>query len=262
MIAQPSRHKSVLHSQSLGSGPTIVLLHGWGMHSEMWGSFRELLALHFRVVTIDLPGCGGSHAVTWQDELETIIDQLVAACAEPAIWLGWSLGGLLTTTIAVRYPELVRRLILVASNPCFVANENWPGITLETLQDFQRQLLHDTEKTLLQFFQLQCLGLPHAQATLKQLQQANQQAPRPNSQALLGGMKTLATVDHRVTLSQLTQPCLMIWGKNDRIVPVAAQAAIQQLAPKITHHTIAHAAHMPFYTHTLSCYDTIRAWCS
>ena len=52
--------KPVVHVESLGAGPPLVLLHGWAMHSGLWGSVPQQLAQRFRVHAVDLPGHGAS----------------------------------------------------------------------------------------------------------------------------------------------------------------------------------------------------------
>jgi len=51
-----------LHVETFGSGPDLVLLHGWGMHGGVWGDFALRLAERYRVHVIDLPGHGFSAA--------------------------------------------------------------------------------------------------------------------------------------------------------------------------------------------------------
>ncbi len=51
-----------LHVESVGSGPPLVLLHGWAMHSGIWGPLVARLAQRFRVHAVDLPGHGHSAA--------------------------------------------------------------------------------------------------------------------------------------------------------------------------------------------------------
>ena len=51
-----------LYSHTLGSGPDVVLLHGWGMHSGVWEDVVEALLDHHRVTVLDLPGHGYSRA--------------------------------------------------------------------------------------------------------------------------------------------------------------------------------------------------------
>ena len=79
-----------IHQQSLGQGPTIVLVHGWAMHSGIWKDFAEKLAQHHRVICLDLPGHGQSEALE-DFNLADISAALVAAVPEGQFcWLGWS----------------------------------------------------------------------------------------------------------------------------------------------------------------------------
>ena len=51
-----------LHVEVSGSGPDLVLLHGWGMNAAVWGEVATALAQHFRLHCVDLPGHGASPA--------------------------------------------------------------------------------------------------------------------------------------------------------------------------------------------------------
>ena len=50
-----------LYWQVSGQGDDIILVHGWGMNGAVWDKVASLLALHFRVHVVDLPGYGNSH---------------------------------------------------------------------------------------------------------------------------------------------------------------------------------------------------------
>ena len=47
-----------IHYTDSGNGIVIILLHGYLESSEVWNGFAEKLALSFRVIKVDLPGCG------------------------------------------------------------------------------------------------------------------------------------------------------------------------------------------------------------
>ena len=49
-----------LYSQTTGNGPDVVLLHGWGMNSDIWEDVIEELAGSYRITVVDLPGHGRS----------------------------------------------------------------------------------------------------------------------------------------------------------------------------------------------------------
>ena len=51
---------AALHIHTIGKGPDLVMLHGWGMHAGVWRLVSTSLAANFRVHTVDLPGHGQS----------------------------------------------------------------------------------------------------------------------------------------------------------------------------------------------------------
>ena len=114
--------------QTQGSGNChLVLLHGWGLNAEVWRCIDEELSSHFTLHLVDLPGFGRSRgfgALSLADMAEAVLQQ----APDKAIWLGWSLGGLVASQIALTHPERVQALVTVASSPCFSARDEWPGI--------------------------------------------------------------------------------------------------------------------------------------
>src|SRR5512141_808528 len=113
-----------LHVETLGSGAPLLLIHGWGMHGGVWTDVAEKLAADFQVHVVDLPGNGASAPLPATD-LDTLVDALSARFPGPLSVCGWSLGGQLALHWAAREPEQMRRLILVASTPCFAEREGW-----------------------------------------------------------------------------------------------------------------------------------------
>ena len=85
-----------LHAETQGSGPALVMLHGWGLHSGIWEPVLPRLRQHFRVTCIDLPGHGGSRGWDEGFDLETAAAAALEAAPRRAAWLGWSLGGQVT----------------------------------------------------------------------------------------------------------------------------------------------------------------------
>ena len=127
----------------------ITLLHGWGFSSGVWKSLVPLLNEHFSVKVIDLPGYGNTAACDFSEKptpnqlMESIVEKILLQAPDKAIWIGWSLGGLVATHIAKEFPHRVEMLINVASSPCFVSQDDWPGMQLEVLEQFSQSLLMD-----------------------------------------------------------------------------------------------------------------------
>ena len=147
---------TTLYFEQTGSGPEMVLLHGWGLHGGIFSELVERLATDYRVTTVDLPGHGHSPAVEHYFDLDKTADVLVKLIGKPAIWLGWSLGGLVAMTLASRHPDAVKTLVLVSATPRFVKGEDWPhAMESETLEGFAAGLTEDYQATLNRFLSLQ-----------------------------------------------------------------------------------------------------------
>ena len=109
------------------SAPELVVLHGWGMHSLVWDEVIPGLLEKFQVTVIDLPGFGRSPMPGGDYDLEYLITHVLAVAPKKAVWLGWSLGGLVALAIAAKHPERVDGVIGVSCNPRFTRNEQWPS---------------------------------------------------------------------------------------------------------------------------------------
>ncbi len=243
-----------IHKRIIGQGKPIVLVHGWALHSEIWQSFAEALAAHYRVTCLDLPGHGLSETVT-PFTLERISSALVHAVDDPqSCWLGWSLGATVVLDIAGRFPERVDSLILLAGNPSFTRSYYsqtgpWPGLDSKLLGKFADLLTENSQATLLNFLTLQVHGLPNAKALLKELKAAVFARPVPDSATLQQGLQILKNSDLRPVLAKLTKPVSVILGGRDTLVPVAVGTKIQQLLPDLQLTIIEKAGHVPFLSH-------------
>jgi pimeloyl-ACP methyl ester carboxylesterase len=99
-----------------GSGPNLVLLHGFGGAASNWTLVAPALATRFRVFVPELPGHGGSSALPGPAErLDPYADRVAAFLHAPAVVVGHSLGGVIALRMAVRCPEVVRGVILAGS---------------------------------------------------------------------------------------------------------------------------------------------------
>jgi 2-succinyl-6-hydroxy-2,4-cyclohexadiene-1-carboxylate synthase len=91
-----------------------VLVHGFTQSARAWGRIGADLSTEHRVIALDAPGHGGSSEV--RADLATGADLMAATAAEPAAWVGYSMGGRFALHVALRHPEEVRRLVLVSTS--------------------------------------------------------------------------------------------------------------------------------------------------
>ncbi|MGD8172561.1 pimeloyl-ACP methyl ester esterase BioH [Vibrio sp. TRT 21S02] len=231
----------------MGDGPDLVLIHGWGMNGAVWHQTAEALSAHFRVHVVDLPGYGHSNH-THADNLHEMAEQVLAEAPKHAIWLGWSLGGLLATYIALHHPERIDKLITVASSPKFAADRPWRGIQPNVLSAFTEQLVDDFQLTIERFMALQAMGSPSARKDVKQLKQAVLSRPSPNPDSLLAGLHILANVDLRHQLQQIHIPVLRMYGRLDGLVPLKVASDLTDYLPQSEQYVFSESSHAPFMT--------------
>lgn len=249
-----------IRQQVYGHGKTVVLLHGWAMHSGVWLEFAQNLADSYRVICLDLPGHGFSSDIK-PYTLDKISTALISSLPKTKFCiLGWSLGALFAITIAKKIPQQVQSLILLASNPKFVQTYNWHGLRAELLENFAIQLLTNYRLTLSHFLSLQFQGLPDSKKYLTILKQAIYAINPPTLIALQGGLDILRQADLRYDLQNSTCPISVIQGDKDAIVPIKVCADMLKIQPNAKYHIIANAGHAPFLSHKPQVIKIIKSF--
>lgn len=248
-----------LSVEQTGRGLDLVMLHGWGLHSGLWGSFADHLAKYFRLSLVDLPGHGYSRPVNKPFTLDSAVDAVATALEKvvkrPAIVLGWSLGALVATAYAAKFQDRVSHLIWVAGTPSFVARSDWPvGMAPATLEGFAEGLIMDYRATLRRFVSLN--GGGGDRQLLRELQERLYERGAPEVQTLEQGLAILRDVDTRSVLTAVKQPLMLIQGNHDRLVHPDSVDAICAL------HTatvlfLERAGHAPFLVEPQRITDAI-----
>ena len=234
-----------LWHETRGSGPDLVLLHGWGLSSDIWGEFAENLAEHYRVMLLDLPGLGRS-APAGDMSTDSVVEALLEATPEQAHWVGWSLGGQLALACAERAPDRVKSLSLIAANPCFVARDGWscamaPGV----FNAFVTSLEDNAAKTLQRFAALQTRGSATARDELKRLKSViSVSEPQALAPALM-----LLESDLRPGLGGLACPAQLILGAEDQLIPASLSEQARIVNPHLRVNVLEQGAHLPFVSH-------------
>lgn len=245
----------MLHAESRGSGPDLVLVHGWGMHSGIWSEWADRLAHGFRVHLVDLPGHGRSGPAAGSS-LDDWSAAVAARVPERAWWLGWSLGGLVALNTVRLLPHRVRGLVLVASTPRFVTAPDWPSaVDPEVFQQFSGQLRQSVDRTLSRFLSLQIRGSDGSGDLLRGLRAALRERPYPAPEALIDGLKILQQTDLRNSLSGIEVPLYWLFGERDTLVP----AAVAERVPAVRE-CVSGAGHAPFLSHPDTCTACIDDW--
>lgn len=249
-----------LYIETVGSGPELVLLHGWGLHGGLWQTVIEPLSRNYCVHLVDLPGHGQSPRLG-ELTLGSMVEQLEAHFPRPVSVMGWSLGGLFALEWAHLYPSKVEKLILVASSPCFRRRDDWLGaMESAVLAKFAQSLREDYRGTLSRFLALQAMGDEFARGLLRQMQSELFVRGEPDLAALEDGLNLLRDVDLRAYVPQLQQPCLLLFGGRDRLVPPDVAQWLADCIPSSHLELFPTSAHAPHWSHPVEFCEAVKAF--
>ena len=227
-----------LHLSIHGSGKPIVLFHGWGFDAKIWFPLLPLLTDSYRLYLVDLPGFGLTPQMDWEEFKSALLPKLPSCFAI----LGWSMGGLLATKLALDEPNRVSLLVNISSSPCFIRRENWPGVDSQMFRAFYNELTRDPARTLQQFIELQL----HDQ----RLHLASLVGQPASLCGLHGGLELLLNLDLRDDLNDLTMPVFFMFGGLDSIIPRITMKKMQAMYPHFEYILFPKAAHALFLSHT------------
>jgi pimeloyl-ACP methyl ester carboxylesterase len=212
----------------LGHGPTVLLLHGAGGGYRAFAPQLEVLAsLGFRAVAWDMPGYGHSAPVepyafkALAASAAALIESLApAAGAGPVAVVGHGLGGMLALELALRRPELVRQLVLVATDAAAAPDSPWGRHLAQCLAwlDAGRDMAQIAAAVVPQLAGPAALPAGVALASWCQ-SQVHAATWRRALQAMQG-------FDRRAALVGLHVPTLLVAGAQDRLVPSAQMQAL------------------------------------
>ncbi|WP_281559254.1 pimeloyl-ACP methyl ester esterase BioH [Thalassomonas sp. RHCl1] len=246
---------------SRGTGIPLVFIHGWGFNSGIWQPLVEQLADVFTVITVDLPGFGNNADNIPDDyNLEEIARLVQAGVGRPAIYAGWSLGGLVATDIALNFPQQVLGLVTIASSPCFIEKDDWPGIKPKLLSGFHQQLSENIENTIESFLKIQAMGSPHLRQDLKEIHRLVMQYPLPGRKTLDDSLSLLESSDRRNQLADIRCPFIRLYGRNDVLVPKSIYPLMEVLAPQSEVMVFEGASHAPFISHQDEFCRQLKTW--
>lgn len=229
----------------------LVLLHGWGLSSQIWSSLLPRLA--GEVIALDLPGHGATPAAhgpglaDWSDALVPKIPLGATLC-------GWSLGALIALDLARRHPARVGRLILLGATPRFVAEQGWPhGLAAPIVAGFQAGFATDPVATLRRFVALQTLGDARRRQVAAALSEALPPPGGGDQAALAAGLALLADTDLRPGLGEIHQPVRLLHGQGDALMPVAAATWLADALPQARLTVLEDCGHAPFLSRPADC---------
>jgi pimeloyl-ACP methyl ester carboxylesterase len=182
------------------------------------------------VIAVDLPGFGGSPMPPWEISIpaygQFVRDFCKRVGIERCSLVGNSMGGFIATEVAISDPERVDELVLVSA-----AGITWARARREPAMVVAR--VGRAAAPLLFRFQMTGIlrpglrrrafrGLVHDPNGIRSELLFETIAPALNSPGYADAITTLVGYDIRDRLAEIEVPTLIVWGRNDRVVPVPA----------------------------------------
>ena len=261
-----------------GKGHPLILLHGWGMGSFFLKPLAVALSSFYKVYLIDLPGYGGNEIVPCPADINDLLILLQKALPPKAIWVGWSLGGLIAQKMACGGANLEpgrqqKVLITLNSSPAFMEEKKWPGLSKNALTTLFNQVKICPQTALRRFIFWQLSVDPSWRWFCKNVKNF----PPVSAQALLKGLEWLQAEDLRLSLYKISCPTLRVFGKHDPLIPKNIKTAIKPYLsspnfpipqslqqnlqqPALQSFELMDGAHVPFLTHKNHCTQLIHTF--
>jgi 3-oxoadipate enol-lactonase len=227
-----------------GSGPAVVLLHGFPLDRSMWNEQVPALAERYRTIVPDLRGHGETDAppgpFTMEQHVADVVALLDRLGLERVALVGLSMGGYITMNFLARHPERVWAVVLADTRP----QEDGP----ETKQVRAAQARLVQTEGLEPFIEQQvprmfAAATLHDRPDLADRYREIVRRGRPNAvAAALDGLA--ARPDTTATLRTLACPALVIVGAEDVATPAADSHLMAELIPNARLEVIEGVGHM------------------
>lgn len=248
-----------IHYTDTGSSarhaPVVALLHGSGPGTTGWSAFAlqrpALQDAGFRLITPDLPGWGRSDGVVCKEDrsqfnaraLHAVLD--AADVHEPVHLVGTSMGAHSAVAFALQWPGRAARMVLASGGTGGRSNFH-PALPegVRAMLDFYQE---PTAARMRSF--LECVVFDSSALTPEMAQQklAAAMACPQHLENFVASLRRYPTqfgdVTHR--LAEITLPTLVIWGSEDRVVPLDIGLQIAQRIPGADLQMLGRCGHVP-----------------
>jgi 2-succinyl-6-hydroxy-2,4-cyclohexadiene-1-carboxylate synthase len=231
---------TALHGERQGTGPRVVLVHGFTQTGRSWAAIGADLARDHEVVLVDAPGHAGSAAV--RADLTTG-GALLAAAGGRATYVGYSMGGRLALHVALDHPDRVDALVLLGAT-AGIEDEQERAARRRSDEVWASELERDGLDAFLQRWLAQPLfaNLPSDPADLHD-RRRNTVDGLASSLRLAG---TGSQAPRWTDLPRLTMPVLVLAGERDERFVALGRRMAQEIGPNAEFATVPGAGHAAY----------------
>jgi len=240
-----------VHYNEAGSGDPLVLIHGGGPGATGWSNYQrnvEELSKHFRCIMIDLPGFGKTDKVRPDTGLfaffaEVIRDMLNELKIDKAHFIGNSLGGGTALKFALDYPDRAGRLVLMGPGGSVPLLTPWPSEGIKHLFGFYEGE-GPTMAKLKAFIDVMVVDKSELTEELYQQRFKSATDPETVKNPPLRMRKGMPLEElWKENLAGLKHDVLLIWGREDRVIPLDMSLFLLNRIQKAQLHVFPNCGH-------------------
>jgi pimeloyl-ACP methyl ester carboxylesterase len=210
-----------------GDGPPLLFVHGLGGAWQNWLLNLPAFMDSHRVVALDLPGFGDSEMPAGEltiREMARVVDEVCRQLdLDCPVVVGNSMGGFVAAELAISFPTRVSKLVLVSAagvsteylvrEPLVALGRLWAGGTTRLASQVDAVVLRPRLRRA--FFQVVVRYPERLSVPL-----TYELARGSGKQGFLPALASLIGYSFRDRLAQIEVPVLIVWGRNDMLVPV------------------------------------------
>lgn len=231
------------------SGETIIMIHGLGSHLQTWNGWAKILEDQYRVIRFDLPGAGLSSPDAngdYSDErsLLLILALMDHLKVEKAHFIGNSLGGRLAWKFASQHIDRVNKLVLVS--PDGFASQGFEYGKPAEVPLVMNLMQYFLPKSMLRSNLEIAYNNPENLTDAVMDRYYDLMLAQGNRKALLDRMRQTVLVEPEPLLERISVPVLLLWGENDRMIPVLNAQDYLKVLPNAQLSILDNLGHVPF----------------
>lgn len=206
-----------------GEGSPVILIHGLGSYIPAWKQNIPALSKTHRVIALDLPGFGKSSKTAEDYTIpffaRTVADLQDSLGIDKAVWVGHSMGGQIALQGALSFPDKIARLVLLA--PAGFESFTEQDAALLTAYVTPESIKATPESVVRQTFKATFFEFPEEAAFMADDRIAIRQAEHFDryARAYAGSVEAMLEGPVLSQLPEITQPALVIFGKQDMLIP-------------------------------------------
>lgn len=247
-------HGGKIHYRDQGNknGPAILLIHGSNSMLQTWEPLVAFLGAKYHLISLDLYGHGltgpnPTGAYDAESNIAEAVKVLDAVGVDKAFWVGNSMGGWLTWRAGLSVPERVSGLVLIDASGAQVEQKAKPYLGARLAQSwFGQMLLPEITPRFLVKSSLQETVARPDQVTEELVDRYWELLRFPgNRQAAVDRAKTPRQPEKWAEVGSLNMPVLLLWGEQDKVIPLSHARAFQAAIPGSQLITYADAGHLP-----------------